>query len=246
MDNAIIFDIVTGAVLVAGFVVGATRGLFKSLMGLVVVVAALLGAAFLANLITAPVTEKISPLIEEKMVAAFSDDLDQLGTTRAGGGDETDVLTEFLEQHGVTEDSQIRKLLSGLSDIVSGAAAGTKEKTVDTYRSVITESVRSLVSTIVHGVIFFLTFLVLLVVLKLLVKLIDKALELPGISTLNAIGGGVVGLAEAVLLIFLALWLARRFSGSEWLAGGAEGTYLLSFFLNNTPKSLLNILMNGR
>ncbi len=66
MDAAMIFDLVIIAVLAVGLIVGAWRGLLASLAGLVIFVAALVGAAVIASALTAPVTEFVRPVMEHR------------------------------------------------------------------------------------------------------------------------------------------------------------------------------------
>ena len=136
----------------------------------------------------------------------------------------------------------MEKLISSFS----GISESVRDKAVEAYREAISESAKALLATIVHSVSFLAAFILLLILLKLLSKLLDKVFDLPVLSTLNAVGGGLLGLIEAVLLLFLALWLARRLGHADWLDAHAQGTYLFHFFLTHTPKTLISILLNGR
>ena len=249
MDNAIIFDIAAAAVLLLGTIIGATRGLIKSVIGLVAVVAALLGAAFVANLVSEPVTELIWPKIEEKLVERFTEDFEQ--SVRAEPADTErgltrETLDEFLERYGIPEESRFRIVMEQMVSSIAHIGDSVKEDAVEAYRDTLSSSVKALVGTVMHAAIFCASFLVLLILLKLAAGVLDKVAELPVLHTLNGLGGAVFGLTETVLLAFLALWLARRFGAGDWLDAHAEGTYLYSFFLNNTPKTLISILLNGR
>jgi hypothetical protein len=67
-------------------------------------------------------------------------------------------------------------------------------------------------------------------------------LRLPGLHGLNALGGGALGLAEGVLLVFLAVWVLRRLGVSFDAAPLAEA-HILRIFTENTPLSLLSLLL---
>ena len=63
MDNALIIDGILAIALLAGALIGWKRGLFKSLMGLAVVVLALIGSVVLADMLTEPVTDFVAPKV---------------------------------------------------------------------------------------------------------------------------------------------------------------------------------------
>lgn len=67
MNQAVIIDVVLLAVLAAAFVLGARRGLFKSLAGLAVLLVSLVCAIIISNALTAPVMEIIHPMLEQKI-----------------------------------------------------------------------------------------------------------------------------------------------------------------------------------
>lgn len=246
MDNAIIYDLIPAAVLVLGVVIGAKRGLIRSLVGLLAVVAALLGAALVANAAAGPVTESLWPSLEEKMVEKYTADLDARTERGLSDPDALSELAALLERYGVDEDSQLRKLLSELEESLRAAGDNARERTAEASREILISSVKALFGTVVHAAVFLAAFLLLLLLIRLLTGLLDKVFDLPVLSTINGLGGALFGLTEAVLLLFLALWLARRFGYGDRLDALADGTYLVRFFLNNTPHTLISILLNGR
>ena len=69
-----------------------------------------------------------------------------------------------------------------------------------------------------------------------------KALvKLPGINFANRLGGAALGLVIGALLLFLAVWAMLRFN--IFLTPElVEETYLLRFFANNSPLSLIKAL----
>ena len=61
MDNALIIDLVLAAVLAVFALLGARKGLIRSLMALVSVVVALIGATLLTAMFVEPVTDLVYP-----------------------------------------------------------------------------------------------------------------------------------------------------------------------------------------
>ena len=86
-----------------------------------------------------------------------------------------------------------------------------------------------------------LVFLLILILLKILLKALDLITSLPVIHGLNALGGGLLGLTEGALVLFLAVWVARKF-GVSFETELFEGAHILRIFTANTPLSVLSFL----
>ena len=76
--------------------------------------------------------------------------------------------------------------------------------------------------SILYAALFLLSFVGLTVLLKLLIRALDLVgPRLPGLHALNALGGAAIGLIEGALVLFLTVWVLRRFGVSfETGAGG--------------------------
>ena len=75
MDNALIIDLVLAAVLAVSALLGACKGLIRSLMALVSVVVALIGATLLTAMFVEPVTDLVYPKVEERVLEQFERDI---------------------------------------------------------------------------------------------------------------------------------------------------------------------------
>ena len=93
----------------------------------------------------------------------------------------------------------------------------------------------------IYGVLYILSFLALLVLLHVLFKAMDLLVRLPGLRGLNALGGGLLGLIEGALLLFLAVWAARRLGVSFEKEMFAQA-HILRVFTTYTPLSVLSFL----
>ena len=230
MDNALIIDLVLAAVLAVFALLGARKGLIRSLMALVSVVVALIGATLLTAMFVEPVTDLVYPRVEEKVLAQFERDIpsDALaaedGDLSAGGllPDElSDLLGEALDtlkRFGVSDDA-----IDGVTKSVTDSAVSAAER-----------AAYLLVKTIVQAAMF----LALMLLLRLLTHGLDRLFSLPVLAQLNGLGGAALSLMEGALLIFLIVFLAPRL-GVTWFADHAAGTHLLAWFLNNTPRSII-------
>ena len=225
METAVIIDVIVAAVLLAFLIVGMRRGLFRSVAGLAVVLAALVGANLAAGTLTPMAAGMIQPAIEKRVEEKLETALEEkLPSEQA----EESSLGELLALLGMDDDP------------AQGILESARAKIADSGASVITAVAMSVAESTLHVALFLLVFLVLLIGLKLLVRLVDLTLKLPVLSTANALGGGAVGLIEGALAMFLAVWVLRRF-GVSFDTGAAADTVLFHFFTANTPLSVLSL-----
>ena len=229
MDNAFVIDGVLLAVLIGGALLGARRGIVKSLMGLVTVAAALLGAVVLADLLTGPITAVAAPKVEDAVVGQFFEEYDfglrgEKPDTRVEG-----PALDALRELGVPEET-----IDGLTSRLHGASESVRQEIADAFRAAISEAVRALVRTTVHAVLVLVFYLALLVGLKLLTRALDLVFDLPVLGTVNSALGALLGLAEAAVLLFVAVHIAARLN-VDWVVSHADDAHLLPVFLNHSP-----------
>lgn len=249
MDNGLIVDLIFALVLVLGVVLGAKRGLFRSFMALAAVLVALIGASLLTDALTGPVTEALMPRAEKSVQEWF----DAAGRSSQG---EASALEGAVEQdEPSSESADMASPAQGDADDVSPLAVTGILKNLlhfdldgavrRSLRSAAQEAaltaVRTLLGSVVRTVVFLLCFLVLSLLLRLVIAVVDKALGLPVLNTLNTAGGALFGLVESALLLFLVCDLAPKLGFKIFTA--YEGTYLLSFFMNQTPRGILSALL---
>ena len=237
--TAIILDVLTAAALIAFTVMGAHRGFFRTVAGLLAVILALVGAQLFTNWAAPHVSGVLQPAIErrveKKVDAALGGDTitpqePQIGASRP------DSETQDQKE---AEESEIQRLLRAISvdeQLFQRLGESAREKVRDTGVTVATAVVQSVAESVIRALLFLLSFAVFL--LKLLAKLLDLALKLPVLRSMNGLAGAAVGLVEGALAVFLAVWLLRRF-GVSFETPAVEGTYLLSFFAKHTPLSAL-------
>lgn len=232
MTTPVIIDFIVAAVLLGFTACGAKRGLLRTLAGLVIVIAALVGAGMIAATVSGPLAKLAAPVIEKQIEtrvdSAIADQADRVQMPEADLG----------------EDFQIEDLLAllGLDREVRDSLADQARETVrDTGVSIAAAVVESLAQSFIYGTLYILSFLALLVLLHVLLRAMDLVFKLPGLHGLNALGGALAGLIEGALLIFLAVWVLRRLGVSFETEALAEA-HILHIFTTNTPLSVLSFL----
>ena len=215
---AVIVDVVIVAVLLTGIVIGARRGFLQSVAGVAVVIAALFCAAWVARRFADPVAQWLEPILAK----AIQEKIETQSTSSASAG-------EMLSLLGFSGRN-----LTELVETVTHRA-------IETGRTLLEEVVGSVVHSIAYAVLYLLSFLALFLVLKLLLKPLDLASRLPGLRTLNGLGGAALGLVEATLLLYVAVWVLRKFQ-LVITPQLIEESMLLRIFTDYSPISLITSL----
>lgn len=228
MSAPVIMDIAAAAVLLLFLVLGARAGLIRSLAGLVIVVVALVGAGMIAATFADPAAKLAAPMIEKAMTQKVEEAI----TAETG----------MLDTERV--DPEIGEVLSMLSldeEVKEGITNRAEQTIRDTGASVISAVVEGLCRSVIYGLLYIFAFLGLWLLLHVLAKAMDLLARLPGLSSLNALGGAALGLVKGVLVLFLAIWAARRL-GVSFETEEVAQTYILQFFAAHTPLSMLSLL----
>ena len=244
--TAIILDVLTAAALIAFTVMGAHRGFFRTVAGLLAVILALVGAQLFTSWAAPHVSGVLQPAIErrveKKVDAALGGDSSAITPQEPQiGASRPDSETQDQKE---AEESEIQRLLRAIGvdeQLFQRLGESAREKVRDTGVTVATAVVQSVAESVIRALLFLLSFAVFLLLLKLLAKVLDLALKLPVLRSMNGLAGAAVGLVEGVLAMFLAVWVMRRL-GVSFDTAAVEETYLLSFFTTHTPLSALSFL----
>lgn len=216
---AVITDVVIVAVLLAGIVLGARRGLLQSLAGVVVVVVALFCAAWVARRFADPVAQWLQPILERTLTSKIQN---QTPATASAG--------DMLQLFGFSGRS-----LTELIETVTAQA-------IQTGRTLLEEVVGSVIHSIAYALLYVVSFFIIYLLLKLLLKPLDLASKkLPGVRTLNGLGGAVLGFVEALLLLYLVVWGLRKLQ-LVITPQLIEESMFLKIFVNYSPISLITSL----
>ena len=92
--------------------------------------------------------------------------------------------------------------------------------------------------SVAYLVLFLAGFLLLLAAWTLVSRALDLVARLPGLHFLNKTLGGLFGLIQGCILLFVAAWLIQ-FSG-HLIPEEVEQTRLLRFFMDTNPFALLS------
>ena len=231
MTTPVIIDVIMAVVLIAAVIYGAHRGLFRALAGLAVVIVALVGAA-----LAAPAARLVTPLIREQIETKVDEAM-------ARQSQEVQMPEEDVDEGFAIED--LLALMGLDEDVRNSLASQTQEKIQDTGVSLVMAVVESLAQSILYAALFLVSFVGLTILLKLLIRAMDLVLQLPGLHLVNSLGGAVIGLIEGALVLFLAIWVLRRF-GVSFETDTVSATHILRFFATHAPeRAVASAMTNG-
>ncbi len=225
MQTAVIIDGILVLILALCTVLGWRRGAFKSVIGIIVVVAALVGAVVISNQATPVVIKGITPMISEQIELRFA---------------------TYAQEHIPTSAPASQGDAEGLFSAM-GLYQGTAEKLAQdvmeqvhaTGQAIVQTAVESMIESIVHAVLFLVSFVVLLIALKIFSRIFGLLTSVPGIHLMDAVGGGVFGLIQGSLILFALVW-AVQFFGSGVPEGVVQQTVLFRFFATLNPISMVS------
>lgn len=236
-----IFDLIIIAILALFAWRGASRGLILTLCGLAAIFVAWFGAQFLSNAFCEPVAGIIRPAIlqtiEEKIPAAAKPANPQAVTgvtgpvTETGDQDGGERQPTYTVDH-LMDDIRDAGLFKGVyhflkeaveKGAVHPAASQTPAEAVADY----------IAKGVSKSVLFALIFLSITIGWFLLSHALDLAFKLPILSQINLIGGLLIGLVEASLIVIVLVWLGQVV---DWIPAEPESPLLKLFTVDNLWK----------
>lgn len=222
MTSPIVIDLILLAILLFFMAMGAKRGFVLTFCSLVAVIVALVGANFLANTLTPAVSKAIEPTIETTIQTALESQVQSLQDTATG-----ETLTAIRDK-------------GGLYALVADAMADALEQ-VDlspTVAQVATQAATAVATQLAHGLLFLVAFFLVLLGWTLLSHALDLVAKLPGLSSLNGLLGGVVGLVKGLIIAYIAVWVLYALTGTV-SQETARQTHLFLVLAQHGPLDLL-------
>ena len=223
----LIYDGAIVAILAYFFLRGRKKGLILALCGLAAFFVAIIGARMASDAFAPKVAHMLQPhfstVIEAHLGHGLEERLDELLTAGEQG------------------DNAIAKLLTTLgfydevADTIRSAVSGQAAQTAADVAVALARSVAEVVAGVL---VFIAAFLLITVGWFLLSHALDLAARLPILNGLNRTLGGLFGLLQGMLLLFLVAWVLRLMGGVI-PQDTVEQTTLLKFFCTTNPISLI-------
>ena len=216
---AFFVDIFMAAILLLALVLGIRQGFVQSLARVLIVVTALLGAAWLADHLAEPAAKWLEPVLTEKLQQ-------RLSGQAIAADDPSLAAAGLLETFGFSGDA-LDELVQSVTD-----------KAQEMGQTLLSAVVSTVLQTVAYAVVYLVSFLLLLLLLRLVLTPLHLFTKLPVVHGVNALLGGVLGLVKCALLLFLAVWVLQKL---QLLVTPelVNKTVLLKFFAQNSPIDLI-------
>lgn len=148
------------------------------------------------------------------------------------------IATENLTQTGVNAQKTIIDELPLPKGVQQALRENNNEQSYESLKANnFSEYIANSLSDMILGAI---TFVALFIVIMLLIKILQKVLniitKLPVIHTFNSIGGGIIGLVEALVIIWIVCIVITVFSTTAWgevVCKAIAENEVLSFLYDN-------------
>lgn len=228
--NYIIYDLIIAAVLLFFVWLGYKKGLVLTLCSLLAVFVALIGASFLSDVLAEPVAKAIEPVVTQSIHDQVTSYYQRTPEAGATSQDEADWLAQ-LPIDELLEPLKESKAFQGFADAFQKAVDdGVADAAAHAAQALAHFAAVQIARTVIFAVAFF----AILIAWWFLSHALDLVAKLPVLSTVNAWGGGAVGLVKGALIVFIAVWLLRD---SYIPPAAIGGSWLLKFFASVNPLS---------
>lgn len=256
-------DVLILVVIILFGVIKGIKGFFKCVIPVVILIVALVGSYFLTPYVEPLAQEKLMPFVEKKVVDKMDSvdlgsigDLSKLIGQNSAKKEEKEKKAEDISAADNTlANSIIEKLPDGIKGLVEkyGVDVGgtVKEKIDDIkigdgVKDQMTKSVAALVTTAakkaIHTGCYIVVALVLLLVLSIIKAILNPIIEkTPVVGKANKTAGAILGVVEAILLIYLVVCIMKLFNIGN-IVTVAKDTYLLKLFLMIDPKGIVALV----
>ena len=254
----LVYDLVIGVILLFFALHGRKRGLVLALCSLIAVITSFAGATYLADALTPKAADiavpKIASIIERRLADMNLIGLDPPGDWDAAAaygkgtaGDLNNVSANqaaaLMKGNDAASSETVQKALEmlhlpdGMLNSVSAAMDGMEY--IGRFPSVLSAAIaRTTAETILHLLIFLVSFILILLLWRIIAHALDLVARIPVLHFFNKTGGFLLGLSKGVLFLFVLAWVLR-YLGNVIPDDAVSHTYLLHFFMTNSPLLLL-------
>ncbi|MCL2367857.1 MAG: CvpA family protein [Oscillospiraceae bacterium] len=221
-------------VLILGFCIwqGYRRGIIGSILAVIFIIVAVYGANLLANLYSDEFTTMFRPFVSGYLDGVEAEVVEEFAPAGLAGLSTEDVfrvapeIEPVIAEHIFTamgiHENRIHILVDQYLD---ARDAG------ETVNRAMTEVI---VTAFCFLIVFIIAFLLLLIALTVIYNIIPFSFKIPGLRLVDDIAGGVLGLAQGLLLVFMLTWFLG-YLGLLIPEGLIEQTWLVETFTARNP-----------
>ena len=232
-----IFDVIVILIFVALIALNVFRGAARALARFIATLVSYLGAAAIGQWLS---LLAYNSFVRPKMEKAV---------TNAVSGVSTDAAENII--------SALPSWLTGIVDLKAEDLTNTLSGPISNATGTIAEAVNTAVKPVACGILtFFITiiaFLFLMIILqRILVKPLVRLFRFPVLNVVNRVGGAVIGLIDAVLLVCMLAYLTKLIivnvgSNSSWFNESTiNNSFIFYHFYSGNIFTWIGSLISGK
>ena len=213
--------------------IGSYRGMIKMLAGLAVLLLSLVGATFIAAQFSDQVVDIVAPMLESRVTSAVENAMDGESLNKLIGGYQESQAQENLED--TLDETSFRALKfdylselferfkeqklfpQSLTDSLQSQIEDMRKSFTGTVSQAISAALKEILRPIAYGLLYLVSFMVLSFVLRIVFRSLNQVSTIPGLRSINAMGGLALGLVQGLALVVAAAFLLR------FVFGGVDG-----------------------
>lgn len=217
-------DIIIVSIVVLFAVIGVARGLAKTLANFVGIVVTAIIAYYLSDFLSQFLYDTF---IKETIIINLEQTIQQNGIDYAISN-----CFEAVPQWIMGMISTVGGLFgTSFEDFQNGIVIS--ENLTSTAAQTIERTMEPVITTIFSSLLMFVLFIIVLIIVKKLVKLVVKLFDIPIIKQINQFLGGIFGIAEGCVIVFVAVnifFAVAQISDSSMLDNQMITGTLFNFF----------------
>lgn len=188
LTASLLLDLVILALLVYCFMMGMRRGLVLMICSLLSVILAFAGGRYLADNFSAPLQEKLEPVIVETILTREADAAQKSGLTDPAESSAPTNVLGLPEQFSLAVQEQLT------------------QSAKDIHQTAVQKTASAIAATASRSILFLLGFTIIPFLWKIVSRALNLMAKLPGLHFLNKVLGGMLGLITGILILMVARW----------------------------------------
>ena len=205
--------------------IGSLRGMIKMLAGLAVLLLSLVGATFVAAQFTDQVVDMAAPMLESRVASAVEDAMDGENLNKLIGGyaqtQEEETLEDTLDKtsFGSLKFDYLSELFDRFktenlfpqtfTDALRSQMEDMRKSFTGTVSQALSAALKEILRPFAYGLLYLLSFTVLSFVLRIVFNSLNQVSAIPGLRSINAMGGLILGLVQGIAIVIAAAFLLR-------------------------------------
>lgn len=222
-----ILDLIVIVIIGLCFLIGWRKGAAITLLNFVALVAAFTVAVLLSSVLSSTIYGMFFKNGVTETVA------NSINDTLSGGAES---IINAISSAIPAFAAMFFDSVSFVDSTVGGLIENGNQDTINTAASVVERMIAPAFTSLIGIIVMLILFFVLLALFKFLAKVLSKVFEVPVLSTINRLFGGVIGIAQGVLLVIVltsVVKLAMPLMGGDvpiFSAANIEGSFIFKAF----------------